>query len=70
MSRVEEIELAIDRLSAKDFRRLADWVRERDHGLWEQQMDSDSSEGRLDALFEAAKSQVRDGKVLDLPPRQ
>lgn len=58
MSRVEEIEQAIDGLSAEDFRRLAEWVRERDQELWDRQMDEDSVSGKLDALFEEAESRT------------
>jgi hypothetical protein len=51
MDRVEEIEAAISNLSPEDFRRIANWFRERDQSLWDQQLDSDSSSGRLDFLF-------------------
>ena len=52
MDQVEEIEAAISNLAPGDFRRIANWVRERDQELWDQQLDSDSAAGRLDFLFE------------------
>lgn len=58
MSRVEEIEQAIDGLSAEDFWRLSEWIRERDQELWDRQMDEDSVSGKLDALFEEAESRT------------
>jgi len=57
MSRVEEIEQAIDGLSAEEFRRLAEWMREREQELWDRQMDEDSASGKLDALFDEAEAE-------------
>ena len=51
MDRVEELEAAISDLPSEDFRRIEDWLRERDQSLWDQQLDGDSSGGRLDFLF-------------------
>jgi hypothetical protein len=69
MSRVEEIEQAIGSLPPEDFRRLADWVRERDQALWDDQIDCDSVAGRLDSLFLDAEQQVRTGMAVDGPPQ-
>jgi hypothetical protein len=54
MDRVEEIEAAIDSLPPEEFRRISQWFLEREQRHWDQQMDSDSSLGRLDFLFEEA----------------
>jgi hypothetical protein len=43
MKQVEEIEAAIERLSLEDYRRIAEWIRERDHKLWDEQMDAGNS---------------------------
>lgn len=53
MDRVEEIEAAINDLPPEDFRRIANWVRERDQSLWDQQLDSSS--GKLDFLLKKSK---------------
>ena len=55
MSRVEEIEQAIEHLSVDEFSKLARWVLELDQRRWDEQMDRDASEGRLDFLREEAK---------------
>jgi|RhiMethySRZTD1v2_1073278.scaffolds.fasta_scaffold2436006_2 hypothetical protein len=56
MSRVEEIEAAIESLPPEDFQKIANWCREREHAIWDDQMDADSANGRLDFLFEEAKN--------------
>jgi hypothetical protein len=55
MSRVEEIEAAIDGLSLEEYRRIVQWFRTREQKRWDDQMDSDSSTGKLDALFDEAE---------------
>ena len=55
MSRIEEIEDAIDRLSPEEFRRLAGWVREREQRQWDEQLDSDASTCKLDLFLKKRK---------------
>jgi hypothetical protein len=54
MSRVEEIEEAIDRLGPEEFQRFARWFHEREQQRWDGQLDRDSASGKLDFLFEEA----------------
>jgi hypothetical protein len=68
MDRVEEIETAIDSLSPEEFRRVADWFRERDQALWDGQMDSDSRSHKLDFLFDEASDETSQGHLRDWPP--
>jgi hypothetical protein len=70
MSRVEEIEDAIDRLGAEEFRRLAGWVRERVQQRWDEQLDSDSSSGKLDFLFEEADQESKASLLRQWPPAE
>jgi hypothetical protein len=67
MSRFEEIKDAIDRLGPDEFRLVARWVGEREQQRWDEQLDRDSSSGRLDALFKEADEESRDGLLLDWP---
>lgn len=67
MDRVEEIEAAINDLPPEDFRRIANWVRERDQSLWDLQLDSDSSSGKLDFLFEEIEADSQQGLIRDWP---
>lgn len=55
MDRVEEIEAAIDRLPPEEFRRIVEWLRERDNSAWDAQIDSDSASGKLDFLFDESE---------------
>ena len=67
MSRTEEIEDAIDRLSPEEFRRIAGWVREREQRQWDEQLDSDSSSGKLNFVFEEAEVESRESLLRDWP---
>jgi hypothetical protein len=43
MGRVEEIEAAIESLSPEEFRRVTQWVFEREQLQWDAQMDDDAA---------------------------
>ena len=68
MDRVEEIEAAIDGLPAEEFRRIVQWFHEREQRHWDEQMDADSSSGKLDFLFEEAENESRCGLLSEWPP--
>jgi len=68
MSRVEEIEAAIDSLPLEEYRLVVQWFREREQRRWDDQLDADSSAGRLDFLFEEAGSESTKGLVREWPP--
>jgi hypothetical protein len=70
MDRVEEIEAAIDDLPPEEYRRIVQWVRVREGERWDEQMDRDSSAGRLDFLFAEAESESADGLLREWPPRK
>ena len=67
MDKVEEIEAAINNLPPEDFRRIADWFRERDQSFWDQQLDSDSLAGKLDFLFEEIEIESQQRLLRDWP---
>jgi len=66
MERVEDIEAAIESLPPKEFRRIAQWVVERDQTYWDQQLDHDSCTGKLDFLFEEGESDSKEGCLASL----
>lgn len=68
MDRVEEIEAAIDGLPPEEFRRIAQWFRERDQALWNAQLDADSQSHKLDFLFDEAEAESSQGLLRDWPP--
>ena len=70
MDRVEEIEAAINGLPPEDFKRLVTWFREREQERWDEQMDRDSSAGKLDFLFEEADNEAAQGRLREWPARK
>jgi hypothetical protein len=69
MDRVEEIETAIDRLPAEEYRRVVEWLLAREQAHWDERIDRDSSVGKLDFLFAEAESESERGILRDWPPR-
>ncbi len=67
MSRVEEIEDAIDHLSPGEFQRVARWVREREQQRWDEQLDRDSTSGKLDLLFGEIDDESEGERLRDWP---
>ena len=55
MDRVEQIEAAIQGLPPEEYQRLVQWFRDREQARWDEQMDRDSSAGKLDFLFDEAE---------------
>jgi hypothetical protein len=70
MSRVEEIEAAIDGLPPAEYRRLVQWFRSREEKRWDDQMDSDSSAGKLDLLFDEAENESAQGLLREWPSHE
>jgi hypothetical protein len=70
MSRVEEIEAAIDGLPPEEYRRILQWFRAREQERWDEQIDADSSAGKLDFLFEEAESELAAGLLRQWPAQE
>ena len=68
MDRVEEIQAAISSLAPEDYWRIVRWFHERDQALWDEQLDRDSSAGRLDFLFDEAEAEAKEGSLHGWPP--
>jgi len=54
MIKIEEIKKKIKMLSAEDFRKLREWVIEKDWQDWDRELKKDSDAGKLDFLVEEA----------------
>jgi hypothetical protein len=67
MDRVEELEAAIASLPPEEFRRIADWFHKREQKLWDEQLDSDSSSGKLGFLYGEAESESGEGLLREWP---
>ena len=69
MDRVEEIETAIDQLPPEEYRRIVAWLHAHEQSRWDEEMDRDSSAGKLDFLFAEAESESAAGPLREWPPR-
>ena len=54
MSRVEEIEHQVKHLSAEELKVFRDWFVQFDSDLWDQQIEADAKNGKLNSLAERA----------------
>lgn len=54
MSTLEQIEAAILQLPPEEFQKLLEWFFELDYQRWDEQLEKDINEGRLDKLAEEA----------------
>jgi len=66
MTRVQEIESAIQRLSREELSSFRDWFQEFDAESWDRQLEEDVNSGRLDALADEALADLREGRSTDL----
>lgn len=66
MTRVEEIQSAIEALSAEEYAILREWLTETDWARWDQQIEEDSHSGRLEWLTREAMASRTRGELEDL----
>jgi len=66
MSTVEEITAAIERLPADQVARVRAWLAEHAERLWDEQIERDERDGRLDALIGRALEEHRAGRTRPL----
>lgn len=66
MSKVEEIEAAIESLSEDEYVRLRKWFSEKDWEKWDRQIEADSESGKLDFLVREALDEKAKGKLKEL----
>jgi hypothetical protein len=67
MSRVEEIERAIQELNSDDFARIAQRVHALEQERWDAELDRDASSGKLDFLIAEALEDRKHGRLKDWP---
>lgn len=63
---VRELEQAVTQLEPDDFKEFRRWIADYDMTLWDQQIEKDSAEGRLDGLIDKAMVGYRAGRCSDL----
>jgi hypothetical protein len=61
MSTIEQIETAILTLAPEGFQRLRQWFSDVDYHRWDQQLEQDVADGKLDALAAEAIAEFKAG---------
>jgi hypothetical protein len=63
---IEQIENAILNLSETDFTKLRNWLLDLDYLQWDQQLEQDIKEGKLDALAQEALAEFEAGDYQEI----
>jgi len=66
MTRVEDIEKAVDALSKKEYSIFRQRFLERDWEKWDRQIETDSKSGKLDFLIKEASDAKKSGDLENL----
>jgi hypothetical protein len=66
MTKVQQIQEAIEALPREEYVRLRNWFTERDWKQWDKQIEEDSEAGRLDFLIEEALEEKTKGRLKEL----
>jgi hypothetical protein len=63
VNELEEIEKRIRNLTSANLAKFRAWFVEFDHALWDRQIESDATSGKLDRLAGEARADYEAGKV-------
>ncbi|WP_026732321.1 hypothetical protein [Fischerella sp. PCC 9605] len=66
MSTLEEIEAAILTLPSQDFERLRQWFFDLDYQHWDEQLEQDIADGKLEALAQEAIAEFESGQCREI----
>lgn len=66
MSKLENIQAAIESLSEEEYSRLREWFVEKDWEQWDREIEVDSQSGKLDFLVKEALQKKSKGRLTDL----
>ena len=66
MSSIEQIKTAILSLAPSEFQRLRQWIFDVDYQRWDEQIERDIAQGKLDALAEEAISEFKAGQCREI----
>ena len=66
MSKVKDIQSAIESLEEEEYSNLRKWFIDRDWEKWDSQIEADVKSGKLDFLIEEAMEEKSKGKLKDL----
>ena len=66
MTRIEELELAIESLPENEYSQFRRWFLERDWEKWDREIEADSTSGKLDFLVKEAQDAKAKRTLKDL----
>jgi len=66
MSRVTDIEKAVNELTAQEYSEFRQLFLERDWKKWDQQIEADSQSGKLDFLIQEAMEAQKNGDIQEI----
>jgi hypothetical protein len=66
MSNLEQIEAAILSLPSNEFERLRLWFLDLDYGRWDEQLEQDIAEGKLETLAQEAIAEFQAGHCREI----
>jgi hypothetical protein len=66
MLTIEQIETAILSLAPDEFQRLKQWFSDVDYQRWDEQLERDVADGKLDGLAEEAISEFKAGATFPI----
>ncbi len=66
MTKVESIEREVEKLSPDELAAFRAWFIEHDWQAWEQELERDVADGRLDRLAEEALAEFERGETTEL----
>jgi hypothetical protein len=66
MTKIEELEMAVNSLPAEEYSKFRRWFLERDWEAWDQEIEADAESGNLDFLIQEAVDAKRSDQLKDL----
>ncbi|HEV7424800.1 MAG TPA: hypothetical protein VGQ46_00425 [Thermoanaerobaculia bacterium] len=66
MTRVQALQLEIEKRSLEEFAQLRAWFFERDAALWDGEIERDAASGKLDGLFARSLADHHAGKSREI----
>lgn len=66
MTKLEELEVAVDSLPENEYSEFRRWFLEKDWEKWDRQIEEDSRTGKLDFLINEAFKAKMEGKLKEL----
>lgn len=66
MTKLEDIEAAVEKLSPEELRKFRTWFEELEERLFDEKIERDAAAGKLDKLEAKALENYKAGRVRDL----